>query len=310
MALQLLGADGVTLLSFDAASKAARATLYDNAGNAAIQNDAAQPSVIAGVPMLGLSDKQLFAARFDRWGSQTVALHTPLFYESFEGGSLHPLRWTTTLNAMSATQSSAGGMVFNSGATTVVNVGFMLQSAKRFMKTQRSPMQAKFRARLNRVNNSVMELGFGDAATFNGANTAGAYWQVTASGVMQPVVTFNSVDQTGANISASINTANYYTFDVMFDDDKAIFVAQDTSTGQIISRQSITLPQSGVRLLSATQLPVIVRLYNSGTAPVTAPQLILSDVHVLALDADQNKPWPHALAAMDRGMPGNPFTGA
>jgi hypothetical protein len=177
------------------------------------------------------------------------------------------------------------------------------------MKCQKSPLQAKFRARLNHYNNSVMELGFGDAATFNGANTTGAYWQMTASGVLQPVVTFNSVDITGTDIASSINKSSYYTFDVIMDDDEANFICQDTSTGLIISDQSIKLPLTGGRLLSATQIPVMARLYNTGVAPATASQMILTDTYVLALDNFQNKPWSTVMACNYRGAPNHPFTG-
>jgi hypothetical protein len=294
----------------DPVSKAGRSTLYDTAGNVAVQADQAQPSVTSGLASLGLNDKSLLIMRSDRWGSLASALHTPLMHEPFEGTTVHPLRWTVTATTMAATQATITGLTINSGAITTATTGYLLQSTRRFLKMQRSPMQAKYRARLLRQNNSVMELGFGDAATFNGANTAGAYWQVTAGGLVQPVLTFNSVDTTGSNIAGSLNTANYYTFDVMFDDDEAVFVCQDTSTGLIISRQSIALSLTQQRLLSSTQLPLQVRLYNTGSAPASAPQVFLTDAYALALDADQNKPWPHVLAAMDRAIPSHPFTGA
>jgi hypothetical protein len=298
------------LATVDPTSKALRSTLYDSAGNAAVLLNEAQPSGVAGVTMFGLNDEACIAMRVDRFGSQALALHTPLMHESFEGTTTHPVRWTVTATTMAATQATVTGLTINSGAITTINTGYMLQSTRRFMKTQRSPLQAKFRERLLRVNNSVMEMGFGDASTFNGANTAGAYWQVTSGGAVVPVLTFNSVDITGANIAGSLNTANYYTFDVMMDDDEAIFICQDTSTGLIVSRQALALPLTQQRLLSATQLPVQVRLYNTGSAPASAPQLFLTDVYVLALDADQNQPWAHVLAAMDRAVPFNPFSGA
>jgi hypothetical protein len=171
-------------------------------------------------------------------------------------------------------------------------------------------MQSKFRARINRVNNSVMEFGFGDAGTFNGANTAGAYWQVTASGVIQPVVTYNSVDQTGTNISGVIDVAKYYTFDVIVDDDQATFFCQDTATNAMVSVQTLSLSTSAQRLFSATQLPVFARLYNTGVAPASAPSLFITDVYAAGLDANHNRPWAYSLASMDRNSSQNPFTGA
>jgi hypothetical protein len=301
---------GADLLTVDAVSKAARTSLYDAAGNAAVLASGAQPAEAAGPMMMGLNDRSALPLRLDRLGSQALALHTPLMHDSFEGATTHALRWRIDNTTMAAAQTTIAGVVFNSGNITTINTGYMLSTVRRLMKTQRSPLQAKFRARLNHVNNSVMELGLGDASTFNGAHTAGAYWQLTSSGVLQPVVTYNGVDQTGTDIRGLVSNDSYYTFDVLMDDDEAIFVVQDSATGLILSRQRIGLPLTGQRLLSVTQLPLFARLYNTGVAPASAPQLILTDTYALALDADQNKPWAHTMATMGRGAAENPFTGA
>jgi hypothetical protein len=125
---------------------------------------------------------------------------------------------------------------------------------------------------------------------------------VTASGLVQPVVTFNSVDQSGDDIRSLLNTANYYTFDVICDDDAAVFICQDASTGFMISRQVIKLPLTGARLWSQNSVPAFVRLYNTGTPPASAPQIILTDAYVYVLDGDRSQPWSHKMAGMDRGM--------
>lgn len=296
-------------LTVDPVSKAARASLYDAAGNIAMLADGAQPSAVSGLPMMGLNERSALPVRVDRLGSLASAMHTPLLAESFEGTVTHPLRWLITATTMAAAQTTVGGLVFNSGSITTITTGYLLSSARRFLKTMRSSLHAKFRARLNHVNNSVMEIGFGDAATFNGAHTSGAYWQLTSSGVLQPVVTFNGVDQTGTDIRGLVNNASYYSFDVIVQDDRAVFVCQDTATGLILSRQSIRLPLTGQRLLSATQMPLMARLYNTGSAPASAPQMILSDAYVLALDAFQDKAWPHVMSALSRSAVENPFTG-
>lgn len=298
------------LLTIDPASKAARATLYDASGNPMVLGEAAEPATVAGAVVMGMNDRSALPFRVDRLGGQASALHTPLFTESFEGGTLHALRWLVTATTMAATQATVTGLTINSGNITTLNTGYMLQSTRRFLKSQRQPLQAKFRARQVHFNNSVMELGFGDASTFNGAHGAGAYWQRTASGVMQPVVTFNGVDQTGSDISSSLSNANHYTYDVFLDDDEAVFVCQNTATGALVSRQRITLPITGSRLWSATALPLMVRLYNTGTAPATAPQLFLTDAYVAGLDANLLQPYSDILAAQHRGFMDNPFTGA
>ena len=297
-------------LTVDPTSKAARTTLYDTLGNPAILAAQAQPTTVSAAVVAGINDRSVIPLRADRLGSMATTLFTPMVSDSFEGTVTHPLRWTITNTTMAATQATVTGLLFNSGAITTINTGYMIQSSRKFMKLQRVPMQAKFRARLIPFNNSVMELGFGDATTFNGANSTGAYWQMTSAGVLQPVVTFNTIETPGTDIRGSINTANYYTFDIFMDDDEAVFTCQDTSTGLIISRQVITLPLTGQRLLSQTQISNQVRLYNTGSAPATAPQIILTDAMSLQLDMQSNKPFADAMSLNSRTSWENPFTGA
>ncbi|MEO5859163.1 MAG: hypothetical protein ABIR33_09470 [Pyrinomonadaceae bacterium] len=306
----LEGAISGNLAEVETVSKGIRSALYDGAGNPLALLDSAQPASPYGLLAMGLNDGRAVPSRVDRFGSQSIALNNPLLSESFEGTTTHPMRWLITNTTMAAAQTTVGGLLFNSGSITTLNTGYMIKSTRLFQKLQRMPIQAKFRLRMVHFNNSVMEFGFGDAATFNGANTAGAYWQRTSSGAMQPVVTYNSVDQTGTDISASLNSANYYTFDVLMDDDEATFFCQNTATGAIISQQKIALPITGQRLLSATALPVMCRLYNTASAPATAPQLLLTDVAVVGLDADFNFPAPHIFAGQGRGFYEHPFTGA
>jgi hypothetical protein len=300
-----------TLLTVDPESQAARATLYDDFGYKIHKTEGSfSPTNNAGFLSMGLNDSRVVAARMDRFGSVATALHTQLFTESFEGTTINPIRWSPIATTMVATQSSVAGLTFNSGLITTASTGYLLRTARTFLKTQISPLQVKMRARLNRVNNSVMELGFGNVSTSNGVNTTGAYWQVTSSGVVQPVVTYNSVDQTGLNISSLIDVNRYYTFDVIVDDDQATFFCQNTQTNEIISVQTIELPLTAQRLFSTTQIQAFARLYNTGVAPATAPTLFLTDIYVAGLDANHNRPWSHTLASTDRNSVQNPFTGA
>lgn len=310
MSMELRSGATSDLLTVDPTSKAARATLYDTSGNPILMSFGDEPTTPAGLIGFGINDREALPQRMDRLGSSAVALHTILLHESFEGTTIHPLRWLSTATTMAATQSSTAGITFNSGNIVTATTGYLLSSVRRFMKNQRSPLQAKFRARLERYNNSVMEIGFGDASTFNGTHTNGAYWQVTAGGAVQPVLTFNGVDITGSNVSGLLSINNYYTFDVIADDDEIVFLVQDTSTGLILSRQKIALPLTQQRLWATTGIPLMARLYNTGVAPATAPHLFLTDVYVLALDANFNKPWSHVLASLGRGPVDNPFTGA
>lgn len=299
-----------TVLEVDAASKAARAILYDKQGLQAIVNDGDAPAVVSGIVAMGVNDRSELPTRVDRIGGVASALHLPHFFDSFENTTFNPVRWTTSSSTMNITQTNAAGVTLNSTAVNNVNAGYLIQTTKRYIKTQRSPLQARIRQRIVPYNNSVMNFGLHDASTFNGVISTGAYWQVTASGVVQPVLTFNSVDQTGSDIRSLLNFNNFYIWDVILDDDFVTFTVQDSSTGLLISKQVIRVPATAQRALSSSQLPLNIQLYNTASAPATGPQIIVSDVYVAALDADPNKPWPHVMAGQSRVSLHHPHVGS
>jgi hypothetical protein len=302
------GASG-DLWTIDPNSKAGRFSLYDANGNLITYNEGQQPSGVSGIVSMGQNDEAILPMRVDRFGSQAVATNQPLFHDSFEGTVIHPNRWTITNTTMAATQSSVQGVMFNSGNITTVNTGYMLKSNRSFMKMQRQPLHCKVRLRPDHYNNSVMEFGFGDATTYNGANTTGAYWQITNTGVLQPVLTFKTVDITGSDARSLILTSNYYTFDIYMDDDEVVYTIQDTSTGLVINKQIIRLPSTAQRMWSSTQVPAMVRLYNTATIPTSPPRIFLEDIYVCSLDGANNHLASHIYAMMHRSAIDNILTG-
>jgi hypothetical protein len=306
---QIQSGDSSDILTIDPISKAARMTLYGSDGSALTSSENNFPSDVVGITSFGINDGTTLAVRSDRLGNLGTALHQALFSDSIEGAVVNPIRWTIIATTMAATQSSVQGILINSGSITTINTGYLLKSNRAFMKQQRQPLQQKIRTRANHVNNSIMEFGFGDAVTFNGANTTGAYWQYQSSGALVPVVTYNSIDITGTNARSFVNVSNYYTYDVIVDDDSAIFTIQDTSTGIIVNKQIIPLPVTGQKLFSSSQIYSICRLYNSASVPASAPQLILTDIYVSSLDSFYNLPAPHLLSLLHRGIVDHPQTG-
>lgn len=299
-----------TLQTVDPISKAARASLYSATGVSAIADFYDQPGAVSSVLMSGVNDRAIIPFRTDRLGSQAVALHNPLLFESFDGAAIHTTRWNVINSTINASVSSVAGVNINSSGSVNINAGYMLQSTQRFLKIARAPIQLKGRLRADRVNNSVQEIGFGDATTFNGAHTTGAYWQVQSGGAVKPVLTFNGVDTTGdVDVSPLLTNLDYYTFDVWCDDDEAVFTVQNTSTGLVLSRQVVRLPASQQRLWSLTALPVFARLYTTGVAPATAPRMFLTDVMVLTLDGQLNRSWPLVASSQGRSAMETPITG-
>lgn len=283
------------------------AYLVDASGNplAKLLNDAVA-STDRALPIAVRNDENYIPLRGDRMGGLAIARLLPQFFDAMEGATINTVKWGVTATTMAATQAAATGITINSGNITTINTGYMLKSSRQFSKQARMPLQARYRARLAKQNNSVMELGFGDASTFNGANSNGAYWQVTSGGAIQPVLTFNGTDITGSDIAGSINSANHYILDVIVDDESAVYTAQDSSTGLIISRQEIKVPLSQGKFWAATHMPALVRLYITGTAAPAAPNLFLTDAFIGIMDTDATKAWEDILAAIHQGTTYSP----
>lgn len=311
MAINLQSGASSDQLTIDPISKAARTGIYHSDGTEVVYSSHDFPTDPHGFMGIALNDGRTVPVRADRYGSLGVATRQALLDESFEGATINPLRWLSTATTMAATQSSIAGFTFNSGNITTITTGYLLNTPVRYQKTQRGLLHLKVRARIEAYNNSVMEFGFGDATTFNGAHTTGAYFQITSAGVLQGVVTNNSVDQTTANLRSFVNTTDYYTFDIYLDDDEATFFIQNTSTGALVTDPvRIPLPSSAARLFSSTQLPVFARLYNTGVAPSTAPHLIVTDISLGLVDTNVNYQPSELAAIQQRTYNANPFTGA
>ena len=296
-------------LAVETASKAARGILYNAAGQTITRkhNQARDETNDEAFVIAGYNDGNYRHIRTDRTGGLALASNTSLLTESFEGTAGTSARWATIAATMSSALSPASGHMLNSANITTVSTGYMQKSLRSFIKAQRAPLHFKARARVNHVANSVAELGFGDASAFNGAHANGAYWQYTSGGNVQPVLTYNGVDISGAPVTG-LSAVNFYTWDVLVDDDEAIFMVQDTSTGLIIAERSIKLPVTQARLFAATHIFAFYRLYNTASAPASAPQMVVSTVDVLMLDVMTNKPWKEQVAEAGYGAPYQPVT--
>ena len=295
---------------------AARTVLFDSSGNAITYAQGDKPVNPKGLLGMGVNDSVVRPIRVDRFGSLASAMHSPLFFPDFESTTLNARQWVAASTTFAPTQAQ-GAYSLNPTTLTTINSVSTLVSVRRFKKMQRVPIQLKVRNRNVLVANSVKDFGF--TSNVNGTTQigSGAYFQVTASGVLQAVVTFNSTDVTipltkpagGSLLYADLNTAGYYTYDILMDDDEVRFAIQDTETETMMGEVSLRLPRAQLRLFLDSHPQIFFRLYNTGTAPTAAPLDIYTDVQVVALDGNINKPWSHAMASAGFGASANPLTG-
>lgn len=304
----ILDGSGSGGLKINSGSKGANVELVDASGNAILYNKNDQPAAPVGLLGFGRNDETMLPVRVDRLGSMGQAAFMPTFFDSFDGVTVSPDRYFITSTSMVAAQSTAGGIQFNSGNITTASTGYLLSTFRRFNKLMKSPLFGRFRARFDwQATGSIMEVGFGDASASTGVNANGAYFQVTNTGVLQPVVSYNGTDITGTGITYS--TTAFYILDIWIDDDAIVFTVQDSNTGLIISRQNITLPLTAVRFWAVTGVQGMMHQYQT-TAPSAASKMYVSDVCIGLLDALIGKSAPHVHASAGRNTWANPSTGA
>lgn len=302
MALIQSGASA-DLLTVDPASKAARATLYDGAGNPIARGDGDPAAAnIRFLPAGGVNDDQYRVQRMDRFGGVALASNHLLLSEPFEGATpSQPNRITLATTTFVQAQAPAGGLNFNSTNVLTAASAALMTSNRNFARFQRAPLHFRARARAAHVANAVIELGFGRPTAQTAPPTVGAFFQVTAGGAVQGVLTFNGVDLTTGALSMPGGWQNnFYVWDVIVDDDEARFIVQDTAAGTTIVEAAIKVPLAQVRMFDATRLGIFARLHFP-TAPATPANLIVSNFAVTMLDAVTNKLWPHAMAHMGLG---------
>lgn len=296
-------------MTVDPTSKAQRETYYGvSSTSPSVAEADVQPTTVTATVISGKNEDVATLFRTDRLGSEATSLFTMLINDSFEGAVIHTLRWTAAAATMAAAQSTQNGLIINSTNVVAATNGYLLYSSRKFIKSQRAPLQARIRARLWHFNNAVMEFGFGDSTTAAVSQTTGAYWQKTPTGALQPVVTYNGIDITGDNVEYLTNSFSYYSFGILLDDNSATFVIQNTNTGSIINKQTINLPVSAQKIFSTTQIGVYLRNYIV-TATQAAPILYVSDLVALMLDINSYKPWSDTYSTNSRSSYEHPFSG-
>ncbi len=281
--------------------------ILDSSGNPVSATSDAAPTTVGGIVGMGINDRTMLPFRTDRLGNMASSYFNLLLADSFETNSGNSDRYTTQAG-MTVSQQTTSGLLFNNGLSVLSNSGYLLQSTKKFQKTLRTPLGYRVRARLT-YTNTIMEMGLSENIVGNTTtHTCGAYFQATTSGIVQPVVTYNSVDVTGTAIT--IDPTNFYIFDILIDDAAVTFTVQDTSTGLIINKQTIKTPLTTPRMFSAIALTAMVRLWNVPPGPLAACQLTMTDLCVYELDANKNRAWNYFSAANSKGTIQHPVTGS
>lgn len=298
-----------TLATVDSGNKALRTSLFDLNGNPiARQNgDNLPENGQSGLAVGGLNDGAFRLQRFDRYGNARVGSDTLLFRDVTEIQALSGTPVAPNLNQWSTAQSGfAVGAPTASGnqltATTVTTAGAyaIARSLRYFQKIQKGPLFYRRRGRTVAYTGTVNEFGFGVPSTNVATITDSAHWRYTSTGLLLPVLTINGTEITGVDISSLVSNINYYTFEIIVDDDNVLFVCQDINTGFSVSEQTLHVPKGAAKVWTSSHLPIFERVYNA-SVPATAPQCFFSDVLVESFDVVNNKDWRHQIVMATQG---------
>lgn len=282
-------------------------------------------STSEGILIAGKNDDVATIIRTDRKGNLMIGNYIPEFFDFFEGATIHAQKWSATNTTFVPAQTTIGGYNFNSTNLTTASAVAILQTQRLFYKIQRMPLQIKQRLRHSMVTNGIADFGFGVPSGTTLLVPNGTCFRLTNSGTLQGVITYNGAEIAIANIvsnvasngntiggnlnmSNSYYTNNYFVYDIIIDDDNAVFTVQDTSTGELIGMLSLPVPNNYQSIWGSTGLPVYNRVYNNG-APASSSTYILTGIQVLSTDVFNNMDASQLAGNLGMSAGRQPFTG-
>jgi hypothetical protein len=286
--------------------------LFDAAGNPIAKTEGGIYQTGQGfLPIGGINDGVYRPIRVGRSGGVASTKYTPLIEYLMYTAALPPA-WLAPATTMTVTHAITSGSLLNASAIGTLNTNASLVSMQAIPKMQRAPVMHRTRARLVKGGtNGVAEIGMTTTqAPASAVLPNGFAFQYAADGTLKPIVVFNNaIVAAGTDFAASVDSTRYYTWDIIADDNSINFVVQDSTTGAIITDQTITIGPDANRLGSLPYFFAMARSYVGAVANVgAATQLYVADMTVGLLDLDAGKPWAHVLSGMGKGVVVNPTT--
>lgn len=223
----------------------------------------------------------------DRGGRLRLALFKPLLQDSFHTNSTVNTAVWQALAGFATIQNNVSGLVMNSTNSVAVNAGYAVKSHRRFAKLPGQTLAFRASIALNKVNNSIAEIGFADGGAQLGVTptaildqSVGAYWRWSAGGSLVPVVSYANTDVVvGADVAVKPNLTDFHDYLVTVEDLGYRFSIYKRD-GTLVAEQVLTAAPGMARELAQPSLSAFVGIRNSGVAPASAPVLRLGQVSV------------------------------
>jgi len=247
------------------------------------------------------ADKTGVAAQYSDHGRQKMGMEGMLFYDPVDGAVLNTNIWITQATGAMTSAISSGFILLNSTAITTAAAAYNISSIRYMPFLSHYPLYFHLKAKTPNVPqaNATIELGMG-TVTGVAAPTDGVFFRWASDGTFRCVL-----NNAGTEVTATVTapTANdVHTFAIIYTHNSAVFEID----GSIVATVSAATGTSS--LTSTTRLQNFARIYNGGSAPVTAPQLFVAEWNVAQMDVNWGKSWDEQLASIARGSYISPVT--
>lgn len=234
-------------------------------------------------------------------GALNTSTDSLLFFEQVDGNAVNINTWAQSVSGMTITQGS-GFITLNAASATTANAYAIISSIKNIPLYGHLPLRVTFNARTPVIAqaNMTIEFGIGTVAT-NAAPTDGAFFRWSPNGNTYCVINNGGVETISANIGP-IDTAEAEIFDIVLVEDLVQFQIGDTTVA------TVAVPPGQAYPTSVGRLPIFQRVYNAGSVPATAPQLLVGQIVVVQEALNQTREWREALSLLGRGCYQSPIT--
>lgn len=234
-------------------------------------------------------------------GALNTSTDSLLFYEQVDGAAVDLRKWNQSVSGMTIVQSG-GYITLNAASALTANAYAILSSIQYIPMYGHLPLRVTFNLRtpILAQSNLTMEFGIGSVAT-NAPPTDGAFLRFSSAGQFLAVISNGGVETVSAALAApSITEAEI--FDIVLVEDQVQFFLGD----EIIA--SVAVPPGQSYPTASGRLPIFLRVYNSGSSPAAAPQLLLGQLVVVQEAVNQQRDWRECLSLLGAGSYQSPVT--
>lgn len=234
-------------------------------------------------------------------GALNTSTDSLLFYEQVDGAAVNINRWIQSTSGMTIAQGS-GFITLNAASAVTAGAYAILTSIKNIPLYGHLPLRVTFNNRTPVIaqSNLTIEFGIGTCAT-NAAPTDGAFFRWSPNGNTYAVISNGGVETLSTALTP-LDTAEAEIFDIIVVEDLVQFQVGDVTVA------TVEVPPGQAYPTASGRLPIFARVYNSGSVPAAAPQLLIGQIVVVQEALNQTREWREALAILGAAAYQSPVT--